>query len=101
MLKVNKRYCARVRQTVAWADVLAALGVQSRHGKYVMCPVHDELTPSCRLWPDGRYLCLGCGATGDIVDYVQWLSTWYRHRPLRTVRDLKRLLEPLMQKPSV
>lgn len=36
----------------------------------VICPVHDEKTPSCHVWPDPErgWHCWGCGAGGDIYD---------------------------------
>ena len=35
------------------------------------CPFHDDSTPSMKL--DRRYYCFGCGATGDVIDFVSQL----------------------------
>lgn len=36
-----------------------------------LCPFHNEKTPSFTLTPDGgRYICFGCGAGGDVLDFV-------------------------------
>lgn len=35
------------------------------------CPFHDDSTPSMKL--DRRYYCFGCGATGDVIDFVSRL----------------------------
>jgi len=32
----------------------------------ILCPFHDEKTPSCHLYADGHYHCFGCGAHGWI-----------------------------------
>jgi DNA primase len=38
----------------------------------VCCPVHDDRTPSMVLHLDSdRYHCFGCGATGDVVQWVR------------------------------
>ena len=38
----------------------------------VCCPVHDDRTPSMVLHLDtDRYHCFGCGATGDVVQWVR------------------------------
>jgi hypothetical protein len=42
-----------------------------------LCPFHKELTPSFSIYSGldrARYHCFGCGATGDIFNYVQRIS---------------------------
>jgi len=41
----------------------------ARDGKYIVCPFHEEKTPSMRLYEDG-YHCFGCKAHGDVLDFV-------------------------------
>jgi hypothetical protein len=36
------------------------------------CPFHEEKTPSFVVYHDTqRYKCFGCGASGDVVDFIQ------------------------------
>lgn len=35
------------------------------------CPLHDEHTPSCTIYPDGHFFCYGCQRGGDTLDFVQ------------------------------
>jgi DNA primase len=36
-----------------------------------LCPFHDEKTPSFHVTPDmGIYKCFGCGATGDVFNFM-------------------------------
>lgn len=36
-----------------------------------LCPFHKEKTPSFTVYPDtGWFVCYGCGATGDSIDFV-------------------------------
>jgi DNA primase len=52
----------------------------------VCCPVHDDRTPSMVLHLDtDRYHCFGCGATGDVV---QWVRDIYRVGVADAVRML-------------
>lgn len=38
------------------------------------CPLHNERTPSFTIFDGGnRYQCFGCGAGGDVIDFVQAL----------------------------
>ncbi|GAA2501529.1 CHC2 zinc finger domain-containing protein [Terrabacter carboxydivorans] len=56
-------------------DVVAAAGIelhQRGHGYMACCPFHEDKTPSLSVGgvPD-RFHCFGCGASGDVIDFVQ------------------------------
>ena len=38
--------------------------------KVACCPFHTEKTPSFHVYPDNSYHCFGCGAHGDVIDFV-------------------------------
>ena len=38
--------------------------------KAAVCPFHPDRSPSLVLYPDDTYHCFGCGAHGDVIDYV-------------------------------
>lgn len=44
-------------------------GIKLRSGDMVRCPFHDDRTPSLKL-NDDYFYCFGCGATGDVIDFV-------------------------------
>ena len=56
-------------------DVVEAAGVQLRGRGRVrqgVCPFHDEAEGSFTVYGDTeRFHCFGCGATGDVLDFVQ------------------------------
>lgn len=65
----------RVRREHRIQDVVAASGVELRrsgHGLVGCCPFHEDSTPSLSVGgvPD-RFHCFGCGASGDVLDWVQ------------------------------
>ena len=38
------------------------------------CPLHSERSPSFTIYSGGgRFMCFGCGAEGDVLDFVQAL----------------------------
>ena len=67
---------AEVRRRHPIEDVITASGVElgrSGHGFMGCCPFHDDSTASLSVGgksPD-RFHCFGCGASGDVIDYVQ------------------------------
>lgn len=35
------------------------------------CPLHNEKTASFTVYPNNTFYCFGCGASGDIIKFVQ------------------------------
>lgn len=44
---------------------------RSRDLKIGCCPFHPDRSPSFTIYPDDTYHCFGCGAHGDVIDYVR------------------------------
>lgn len=67
---------AELRRRHPIENVITASGVELRrsgHGFMGCCPFHDDSTASLSVGgkdPD-RFHCFGCGASGDVIDYVQ------------------------------
>jgi DNA primase len=53
-----------VLQKIVGEDATAPAG----RLKKANCLFHDETEPSMHLYPEGRFHCFGCGASGDVVD---------------------------------
>lgn len=64
----------RVRHAVDLADVIAETVALKPAGKgrlKGLCPFHGERTPSFHVLTDrGFYYCFGCGAKGDVFNFV-------------------------------
>jgi DNA primase catalytic core len=65
-----------VRRVVESTDLVQLVSgdreVSRAGGKHTCCCwVHQEKTPSMVLYGDGSFHCFGCGAHGDVVDYVR------------------------------
>lgn len=68
---------ASIRAAHPLPEVVTAAGVELRqrgHGFMGCCPFHDDTTASLSVGgvPD-RFHCFGCGACGDVIDFVQRL----------------------------
>ena len=58
-----------VKQTVQVRDAAEYYGLQVNRSGMCRCPFHDDRHPSMKL--NERYFyCFGCGATGDVIDFV-------------------------------
>lgn len=68
---------ADVRRRHPIEDVIASAGIELRRsgrGYLACCPFHDDSTASLSVAgvPD-QYHCFGCGATGDVIDFIERL----------------------------
>ena len=60
-----------VKQTVTTRQAADRYGIRVERNGMCRCPFHQDSTPSMKL--DRRYYCFGCGATGDVIDFVSRL----------------------------
>ena len=60
-----------VKQSVSTRQAAERYGIRVERNGMCRCPFHDDSTPSMKL--DRRYYCFGCGASGDVIDFVSRL----------------------------
>ena len=60
-----------VKQSVTTQQAAERYGIRVERNGMCRCPFHEDKTPSMKL--DRRYYCFGCGATGDVIDFVSRL----------------------------
>ena len=58
-----------VKQNICVPDAAKHYGLQVNRNGMCSCPFHDDRHPSMKLNRDYFY-CFGCGATGDVIDFV-------------------------------
>ena len=58
-----------VKAAVTVRQAAEHYGLKVGHGNKACCPFHNDHTPSMKLNEDYFY-CFGCGATGDVIDFV-------------------------------
>ncbi len=60
-------------QTLTLPEVVQFYGIQvSMRGNFICCPFHGEKTPSCKI-SDKLFHCFGCGASGNLIQFVEKL----------------------------
>ena len=58
-----------VKASVTVKQAAELYGHEANRGDMICCPFHDDRHPSMKLNKDYFY-CFGCGATGDVIDFV-------------------------------
>ena len=61
-----------VKESVTVKQTAALYGLPVTTTWMTRCPFHEDHTPSMKL-NDTYYYCFGCGATGDVIDFVSRL----------------------------
>ena len=60
-----------VKQSVTTRQAAKMYGVKVGRNNMASCPFHNDRTPSMKV--DKRFHCFGCGADGDVIDFVSRL----------------------------
>lgn len=61
-----------VKQSVTTRQAAKHFGIRAGRNGMCRCPFHADRNPSMKV--DRRYYCFGCGATGDVIDFVSRLE---------------------------
>ena len=59
----------RIKERLTILEVAARYGLPVKRG-FICCPFHSERTPSLKLYENNTWYCFGCGAHGDVIDFV-------------------------------
>lgn len=61
-----------VKSAVTPEEAAMQYGIHVTRSHMICCPFHDDRNPSMKL-NDDYFYCFGCGATGDVIDFVSRL----------------------------
>ena len=74
-----------VKEMVTAVDAFKHYGIDVGSKGMCCCPFHNDKHPSMKV--DKRYHCFGCGADGDVIDFVS------NHFGLSAINSVKKLNE--------
>ena len=60
-----------VKQSATTRQAAERYGIKVNRNGMCVCPFHNDKNPSMKV--DRRFYCFGCGATGDVIDFVSRL----------------------------
>ena len=62
-----------VKRSVTTRQAAERYGIRVGRNGMCRCPFHDDKTPSRKV--DRRFHCFGCGADGDVIDFVSRMES--------------------------
>lgn len=63
-----------IKSRVTVKNVCDLYGIELNRAGFCCCFLHNEKTPSMKIYDGDRgFHCFGCGATGDVIDFVKSL----------------------------
>ncbi|MCA6939518.1 CHC2 zinc finger domain-containing protein [Pectobacterium versatile] len=90
MARIPESELQHLKAAVPLVEVVRSQGRQVfRRGKdwVVLCPFHQEKTPSCVISPEKNlYHCFGCDAGGSVLDWVMKTEGLSLHRAVDRLR---------------
>ena len=60
-----------VKQSATTRQAAECYGFHVNRTGKIICPFHNDKNPSMKV--DNRFHCFGCGADGDVIDFVSKL----------------------------
>jgi DNA primase len=78
-----------IKQRLSIEIVLQHYGISADRNKQIRCPFHEDDTPSCRIYPKtNTFHCFGCGATGDVIEFIEKYERISKHEALKRAAAL-------------
>jgi len=78
-----------IKKRVDIVEVISDYVSLRKIGKVYMgrCPFHDDRKPSLAVYEDGYYKCFGCGASGDVIDFIMEIRNCDFKEALEVLKD--------------
>lgn len=85
----------QIISSVTMQDIAEQYGLEATGKGTMMCPFHNEKTPSLKLYPGSRgWYCFGCGAGGSVIVFVQkYFNLGFREAVSKINNDFRLGLE--------
>jgi len=69
--------------------VLSHYSLKQDKNNMLRCPFHPDETASMKIYPEtGTFHCFGCGANGDVIEFIQRKEETTKHKALLKASEL-------------
>ena len=89
---ITQESIKKLKETVSLYDIINDEIKLKKSGSYYItkCPFHDEKTPSFKIkQKDNHFKCFGCGAYGDMIDFIVKLKSLSFQNAVRYIASQK------------
>jgi len=84
-----------IKSNLSIETVLKNYGLTPNKANHVCCPFHDDTTPSLKIYPEtNTYHCFGCGANGDVIQFIQDHEKLTKYEALKKATALAQQIAP-------
>ena len=76
-MTITPEFIEKLRDRISLSSIIGKrVKLTKRGNRFIgLCPFHSEKTPSFNVNDDeGFFYCFGCGASGDVINYVRETS---------------------------
>ena len=79
-----------IKSRLSILSVLAHYRLSADKHDMLCCPFHEhDKTPSLKIYPEtGTFYCFGCGATGDVIQFIERYEKLSKHEALLKAASL-------------
>jgi DNA primase len=87
---------SEIKQRLSIETVLNHYSLQPDRHHFIRCPFHDDDKPSLKIYPEtNTFNCFGCGATGDVIEFIERYEKKGKHEAILKAQDLIGELPPV------
>jgi DNA primase len=80
---------AEIKQQLSIAAVVQHYNIKINKNGQCLCPFHEDTTPSLKIYPEtNTYHCFGCGATGDVIQFIEDYEKITKHKAIIKAKGL-------------
>ena len=97
MPRFSDEFLQELRMRCDIEQIVSGYVPMRRRGKNLvgLCPFHNEKTPSFTLYPESQsYYCFGCGAGGDVVNFIRRIENLDYTEAVRFLCDRAGMVMP-------
>ena len=100
---MDKNFIDFLKSRASIVDVISNKVKLTRSGKdwFCRCPFHSEKTASFKVSPDGYYYCFGCGAKGDVINFVMEFEKVTFQEAVESIANMYGIEVPKKEKPLI
>ena len=80
-----------IKERVSIRDLLSLYGISPNYNGMCRCPIHQDDTPSFKIYDDNHFFCFGCRAYGDVIELYKRIERISNYEAISRLYEIFRL----------